>query len=141
MSSGVPYQVNSTPPGAQVYVNHISMGIAPIQIKLTCDKRWVCAATAPCGWESDDAVDEVTAYPPEDNPGPSQTKHVNACQLKDSSAYINFDFGPGAAESRQSVDVDAVTYLMEAIVPQITSPIKCGFAYGAYSNFWPICRQ
>ncbi len=81
------------------------MGITPIQIELACDRRWVCAADAPCGWEFDDAVDEITAYPTEDNPGPSQTNRVNACQLKDPSASINFDFGPDAAASRQSMDV------------------------------------
>jgi hypothetical protein len=81
------------------------MGITPIQIELACDRRWVCAANAPCGWEFDDVLDEVTAYPTEDNSGPSQTIRVNACQPKDPSASINFDFGPDAAETLQSMDV------------------------------------
>jgi hypothetical protein len=107
MSSVVPLQVNSTPPGARIYVNHISVGIAPLQVKLACDKRWICPADAPCAWQYDDEdVDEVTAYPPEDNAGPSQTKRVNACQQTNSSANIIFDFGPGAAEPRQSTDVN-----------------------------------
>ena len=106
MSSRVPYQVNSTPPGAQIYVNHVSMGIAPIQIELACDKSWRCRDGATCGWDLDDYVYEVTAYPAEDNSGPSQTKRVNACQLKDPSGYIHFDFELDAVESRQGIDVN-----------------------------------
>jgi len=93
ISTRVPYQVNSTPPGAQIYVDGVSMGIAPIQIELACDKRWVCAAAAPCGWEFDDTVYEVTAHPTKDNPGLSQTKRVSACQLKAPSGHIYFDLG------------------------------------------------
>jgi hypothetical protein len=98
MSSMVPYQVNSIPPGAQIYVDHIPMGIAPIQIELQCDKSWRCRAGAPCGWEFNDEVYEVTAYPTKDNLGPSQTEHVNACQLKDSAGYIHFDLGQVAVQ-------------------------------------------
>ena len=106
MNSRVPYQVNSTPPGAQIYVNHVSMGIAPIQIELACDKIWRCRGAAPCGWDLDDYVYEVTAYPTEDNSGPSQTKRVSACQLKDPSGYIYFDLELDAVESRQRIDVN-----------------------------------
>ena len=95
MSSSVPYQVNSTPPGAQIYVNSVSMGIAPIQIELACDKIWRCSAggDSDCRWDHDDYVYEVTAYPPKDNPGQSQTERVNVCRLQGPSGYISFDFG------------------------------------------------
>ena len=87
----VPYQVSSTPPGAQIFVNGVSMGIAPIQIELACDKRWVCVAGIPCRWEFDDAVYEVIAHPNEDNPGPSQTKRINPCQLEVLPGNIYFE--------------------------------------------------
>ncbi len=93
ISTPVPYQVNSTPPGAHIYVNGVSMGSAPVQVELACDKRWVCPADATCRWELEDYVYEVTAYPAEDNPGPSQTKHVNVCQLKAPAGQIDFDLG------------------------------------------------
>ena len=106
ISSPVPYQVNSTPPGAQIYVNGVSMGIAPIQIELACDKHWFCRAESKtCGWEFDDYVYEVTANPT-DNPGLPQTKRVNACQLKAPAGQIDFDLGPDAVAQRQPTDVN-----------------------------------
>jgi hypothetical protein len=81
------------------------MGIAPIQIELACDKIWRCRGAAPCGWDLDDYVYEVTAYPPEDNSGPSQTIPVNPCQLKDPSGYIYFDLEPDAVDSRQRIRI------------------------------------
>ncbi len=93
ISTHVPYQVNSTPPGAQIYVDGISMGNAPIQIELACDKRWFCRAESNiCGWVFDDYVYEVTAYPSKDNPGLTQTKRVDVCQLKAPAGQIHFDF-------------------------------------------------
>ena len=89
----VPYQVSSTPPGAQIFVNGVSMGIAPIQIELACDKRWACVAGTPCGWDFIDAVYEVTANLNNDTPSLSQTQRVNACQLKAPPGHIHFDLG------------------------------------------------
>jgi hypothetical protein len=99
-STRVPYQVNSTPPGAQIYVNDVSMGLAPVQIELACDKIWRCPAGAPCRWEFSDYVYEVTAYPAKDNPGPSQTKRVNPCQ-PEAPRQIHFDLGSDAVRQRQ----------------------------------------
>ena len=93
MSSTVPFQVSSTPPGAQIYVNHVLMGVAPIQIELACDKHWACPAGDSCRWEFHEGMDEITAYPTNDNQGPSQSKRVDACQGKAGSGYIDFDFG------------------------------------------------
>ena len=93
VSTPVPYQVNSIPPGAQIYVNGVLMGIAPIQIELACDKRWVCPANTLCHWEFDDYVYEVAAHPTTDNPGLSQTKRVDVCQQKDPAGQIDFAFG------------------------------------------------
>jgi len=106
-STKMPYQVNSTPPGAQIYVNGVSMGIAPIQIELACDKLWLCPASAPCHWEFDDYVYEVTAHPT-DNDGLSQTERVNVCQLKAQAGQIDFDLGPDAVAQRQTIDVNIV---------------------------------
>ncbi len=105
MSSIVPYQVSSTPPGAKIYLNHALIGTAPVQIELTCYKHWACPAGASCSWEFHDDVDEVTAYPAEDKSGPSQTKHVNSCQEKEQPGYINFDFGPDSVATLQNADV------------------------------------
>jgi len=109
ISTMVPYQVNSTPPGAQIDVNGVSMGIAPIQIELACIKRWVCppGPHAHCRWEFDDYVYEVTAHPTKDNPGLSQTERVNVCQLKAPAAQINFDLRLDAVAPRQTIDVNA----------------------------------
>jgi len=107
ISTPVPYQVNSTPPGAQIYVNGVSMGIAPIQIELACDKRWVCPAEASCRWEFNDYVYEVTAHPTEDNHGLPQTKRVNnVCQQKALAGQIDFDLGPDTVAQRQPIDVN-----------------------------------
>ncbi len=99
-SSMVQYQVNSTPPGAHIYVNNVLMGIAPIQVELQCDKQWACPAGDSCHWESHhDDVDEVTAFPANDNLGPSQTKRVSACDLKAQLGYIDFNFGPDSGQT------------------------------------------
>lgn len=100
ISARVPYQVNSTPPGAQLYVNGVSMGIAPIQIELACDKLWVCPASATCHWEFDDYAYEVTAYTTKDNPGLSQTKHINPCQPEARAGQIYFDLGSEPKEEK-----------------------------------------
>jgi hypothetical protein len=92
-STRVPYQVNSNPPGAQIYVNGVSMGIAPTQIELRCDERWFCPADdPPCRWKDSDYVYEITAV--KDNTGFSQTKHVNPCQIK-APGQIDFDIASG----------------------------------------------
>lgn len=103
-STRMPYQVNSTPAGAQIYVNGVSMGIAPLQIELRCDKRWYCsAANSHCRWLPSDYAYEVTAI--KENPELSQTKHVNPCRLKD-PRQIHFELGSDAVASG-SADVTA----------------------------------
>lgn len=103
-STRVPYQVDSTPSGARIYVNGVSMGIAPVQIELACDKFWRCPANGPCSWEFSGYEYKVTAHPAEDNTDLSQTKRVDPCQLK-ASRQIHFDVGSGEVVSRPA-DVD-----------------------------------
>lgn len=91
-STRVPYQVSSTPTGARVYVDGVSMGITPVQIELVCDKIYRCPADDSCSWETSDYVYKVTAYPTQDNPGQSQTKRVDPCRLK-TPGQIHFDVG------------------------------------------------
>ncbi|MEJ2695598.1 MAG: hypothetical protein P8013_03025 [Candidatus Sulfobium sp.] len=104
-STRVPYQVSSATPGAQIYVNGISMGIAPIQIELRCDKVWRCPAGGSCSWELSDYVYEVAAQSSEDNSGLPQTKRVDPCQLKEGPGQIHFDVGSDAVASRP-IDVN-----------------------------------
>ncbi len=109
VSARVPYQVTSTPPGAQIYVNGVSMGAAPVQIELACDKLWVCPDKAPCGWEFSDHASEVTAYSAGDNSDLSQTKRVIACRLKAPAGQISFDFGSGKKVDKEIVEETAET--------------------------------
>ncbi len=102
----VPYQVNSNPPGAQIYVNRVLMGITPIQLNLQCDRYWMCPAKGPCHWEfHEHDVDEVTAYPADDKL-PCQTKSINVCQSKAQPGHIDFDFRPDAIATQQRTDVN-----------------------------------
>jgi len=105
-SKMVPYQVNSNPPGAQIDVNGVSMGIAPIRIELACDKRWLCPAGTRCHWELVDYMYEVTAHPTDDNPGLSQTERVNVCELKAAAGKISFDLRLAAAAPLQTIYVN-----------------------------------
>jgi tetratricopeptide (TPR) repeat protein len=100
ISTGVPYEVTSTPPGARIYVNGVSMGAAPVRIELACDKLWVCPADAPCSWVFSDHADEVTAYPPEDNSDVLQTKRIIACRLKAAAGKIEFDLASAKKAAR-----------------------------------------
>jgi hypothetical protein len=90
----IPVAVISTPPGAQVDVNGISMGTPPAQLSLSCPKRWVGVANAPDGWAYDGSIFEITVYPSSGNPGYSQTKRINPCQWAGSGALeVKFDLG------------------------------------------------
>lgn len=102
----VPYQVESSPPGAQIEVNGVSMGAAPTTIELQCSKRWVGVVRAPGGWAFDNAVYDVSAFPTKDNPGLSQTKRVNACQLKEPPGRLNFDLDLDTVSPRQRIDIN-----------------------------------
>ena len=102
----VPYQVESTPIGAQIEVNGVSMGAAPTTIELQCSKRWVGLAVAPGGWAFDNAIYDVSAFPSKENPGMSQTKRVNACQLKEPPGHLHFDLGLDTVSPRQRIDVN-----------------------------------
>jgi hypothetical protein len=102
----VPYQVESTPPGARIEVNSVSMGATPTTIELQCSKRWVGVAVTPGGWAFDNAVYDVSAFPTKDHPGLSQTKRVNACQLKEPPGRLHFDLGLDTVSPRQRIDVN-----------------------------------
>ena len=101
----IPFNVASTPPGAQVDVNGVTLGVTPTEIGLQCSKRWVGLAVAPGGWAYDDSY-EVTVYPSKEKPGFSQTKRVNACQVKDPPGHLSFDLGLESVTPRQRIDVD-----------------------------------
>lgn len=105
----VPFNVVSTPPGAQVDVNGVTLGVTPTHIRLQCSKRWVGLAVAPGGWAYDNAIYEVTVYPSKGNPGLSQTKRVNACQLKSPPGNLFFDLSLDSVTPRQRIDVNLDT--------------------------------
>lgn len=102
----VPFKVDSVPPGAQVDVNGVTLGHTPTEIQLQCSKRWVGVAVAPGGWAYDNAVYDVTVYPAKKLPGLSQTKRVNACQVKDPPGYLSFDLDLDSVAPRQRIDLE-----------------------------------
>ncbi len=102
----VPFNVTSTPPGAQVDVDGVTLGVTPTEIQLQCSKRWVGLAVAPGGWGYTSPVYEVTVYPSKERPGLSQTKRVNACQVKNPPGHLSFDLGLESVTPRQRIDVD-----------------------------------
>jgi hypothetical protein len=102
----VPVTVTSTPPGAQVDVNGISVGTTPVQVSLSCSRRWVGVANAPGGWAYDGSVFEITAYPSAQNPGYSQTKHISPCQWAGAgNAEVKFDLGLESVTPTHKVEI------------------------------------
>jgi hypothetical protein len=95
----VPVTVTSTPPGAQVDVNRVSMGTTPVQVSLSCSRRWAGLMNAPGGWAHDGSTFEITVYPSAQNPRYSQTKRISPCQWA----------GPGDAEVRFDLGLESVT--------------------------------
>ncbi|MCP5059767.1 MAG: PEGA domain-containing protein [bacterium] len=87
----VPFLVQSSPSGGQVDVNGVDLGRTPVHIQLQCSKRWVGVAVAPGGWAYDQAFYQVTVYPPRGHSGTTQTKRVNACQVKTPPGKLSFD--------------------------------------------------
>jgi hypothetical protein len=102
----VPYHVESTPPGAQIDVNGVSMGTAPTTIQLQCSKRWVGVINAPGGWSYDRSIYTVVAYPTKENPGMSQTKQVNACEIKHPRGHLHFELGLDTVKPVERIDVN-----------------------------------
>lgn len=102
----VPFKVDSTPSGAQVDVNGITFGHTPLEIQLQCSKHWVGVAVAPGGWSYDDAVYDVTVYPAGDLRGLSQTKRINACQVKSPPGRLSFDLGLDSVTPLQRIDLN-----------------------------------
>lgn len=100
------FNVDSTPHGAQVDVKGVSQGVTPLQVGLQCKKRWVGVANAPDGWEYDRAVYEVTAFPPREQGGTSQTKRVNACEVLHGVGHLVFDLGLQPIAPRQQIDLN-----------------------------------
>lgn len=102
----VPYEIESNPPGAHIDVNGNSMGVTPTKINLLCKKQWVGLAVAPEGWAYEHKMTEIVAYLSEDNPGASQTKRVNPCQLTTPPGRIFFDLRLDPVSPRQKIDVN-----------------------------------
>ncbi|MEK6698212.1 MAG: SHOCT domain-containing protein [Nitrospirota bacterium] len=102
----VPFTVDSTPQGGQIDVNGVTLGTTPMEIQLQCSKRWVGVAVAPGGWAYDNAIYDVTVYPSRNNPGVSQTKRVNACQVKNPPGHLFFDLALDPVSPRQRIDLD-----------------------------------
>lgn len=102
----VPYQIDSTPPGAKIEVDGVSFGATPTRIELQCNKRWVGLAYAPDGWAYDGSGYQVTAFPTKASPGVAQTKRINACQIKTPPGRLHFDLGLDAQTPRQRVDIN-----------------------------------
>jgi hypothetical protein len=117
LSTRVPYQVNSTPPGAKIYVDGISMGIAPLQIELACDKRWVCPSETACHWDFDDYAYEITARTTEDNAGLSQSIRITPCQVKEPVGQI--DFALGSKREGDKIGKDAAEMVRYARIGSI----------------------
>lgn len=102
----VPVTVTSTPPGAQVDVNGVSMGTTPVQVSLSCSRRWVGVMNAPGGWAHDGSAFEITVYPSAQNPGYSQTKRISPCQWAGpGDPEVKFDLGLESVSPTQKVEI------------------------------------
>jgi len=112
----VPFKVESTPQGAQIAVNSLSVGATPTEIQLQCSKRWVGLFVAPGGWAYDKAIYEVTAYPLRQHPSISQTKQVNACQVDNPPGYLYFNLVIDPITPHQRIERDV------NLKPTIPSP-------------------
>lgn len=102
----IPFKVDSVPPGAQVDVNGITLGNTPVEIELQCSKRWVGVAVAPGGWSYDNAIYTVTVYPAGTLHGLSQTKRINACQVKNPPGHLSFDLELETVTPLQRMDLN-----------------------------------
>jgi len=104
-------KVESEPVGAQIDVNGMSMGNTPTEVKMQCSKTWVGLMNSPDGWAYGNSVYEITAYPSSENPGYSQTKHINPCQWKgDRSPVINFNLGLEKVTPTQKIEVKGIDF-------------------------------
>jgi hypothetical protein len=105
-TSMVPVRVTSTPPGAQVDVDGVSMGSTPVQVSLSCSRRWVGVLNAPDGWAYDASTFEITIYPSSQRPGYSQTKRINPCQWAGpGSPEVKFDVGLESVSPTQKIEI------------------------------------
>lgn len=103
----IPFSVVSNPPGAPVDVNGVSMGTTPLQISLSCSRRWVGVMNAPDGWAYDTQPYEITVYPSTQNPGFSQTKRVNPCLVQESGqGTIQFDLGLDSVKPKERIEIN-----------------------------------
>jgi hypothetical protein len=102
----VPVKVTSTPRGAQVDVNGVSMGTTPVQVSLSCSKRWVGILNAPGGWAYDGSAFEIAVYPSSQEPGHSQTKRINPCQWAGpGTPEVKFDLGLESVWPTQKIEI------------------------------------
>lgn len=92
-SKNIIYNVDSTPKGAAIDVNGIYIGNTPTSVNFTCTKEWVGVLYSPDGWSVKGAGPyNITAFPPQNSGGDSQTKMVNPCQWKGrNSPRLMFD--------------------------------------------------
>jgi len=103
----IPFSIDSKPPGAQVDVNGVTMGVTPTNIQLECMRYWVGVGVAPGGWAYNSTEYEITVYPSIDNPGISQTKMISACDAREmDNPGITFDLGLDTIAPRQRLDVN-----------------------------------
>jgi hypothetical protein len=102
----VPVTVTSAPPGAQVDVNGVSMSTTPVQVSLSCSRRWVGVLNAPGGWVYDGSAFEITVYPSAQNPGYSQSKRISPCQWAGpGNPEVKFDLGLEGVSPTEKVEI------------------------------------
>lgn len=102
----VPFKVDSSPPNAPVEVDGIAVGRTPTEFQLSCTKRWVGLAYAEGGWAFDSAQYRVTAFPPHQGGGSSETKLINACQVQNHPGNLHFQFGRPEGVPRPEVQAE-----------------------------------
>lgn len=105
-SHKVSYNITSDPVYAQIDVNGVSMGLAPVEITLECNRAWVGLMNSPDGWTDTSGSYQISAYPPKGYNGQSQMKLVNPCQWKGGgSPTIAFDLDLRLIAPTQTVEL------------------------------------
>ncbi|QJD30955.1 SHOCT domain-containing protein [Methylococcus geothermalis] len=105
-ASKISYEVTSRPPQAPVEVNGVNMGETPTVVSLRCSKTWVGLMNAPGGWANSSGNYKVTAYPPKNSAGQSQSKFVDPCQWEgEGNPKIFFDLNLESVAPTQRIEV------------------------------------
>jgi hypothetical protein len=95
----VPVVIESSPAGLPLDVDGMAAGATPVEVELSCERRWAGVGMATGGWEGLGPIHRITVN---GHPGP-RTKRVNACNIEAPPGKIRFEF-PEARDVSHPVD-------------------------------------